>query len=227
MRIAIIVPTLDEQSGIEATLDALQPLRAAGHRVLVADGQSADATAALAGPLADRVLVAARGRARQMNAGAAAADAGALLFLHADTRLPAGAAAAIADALASQGHAWGRFDVEIAGRSRWLPIVALLMNIRSRLTGVATGDQAMFMTRAAFDAVGGFPDWPLMEDIGMSRALKRLSRPAALRLRVVTAGRRWDRDGALRTIGRMWWLRLRFFLGAKPERLAASYTTIR
>lgn len=227
MRIAVIVPTLNEAAVIEDTLRTLQPLRAAGHLVVVIDGASSDATLALATPLADAVASAPRGRASQMNAGASATAARAYLFLHADTRLPEGAADAIAAALGGGQHVWGRFDIRIAGRSRWLPIIAAMMNVRSRLTGIATGDQAIFVTRDAFAAVGGFPDWPLMEDIGLSRALKRLSPAAALRLRVITAGRRWDAQGPVRTIAFMWWLRLRFFLGAKPERLAARYSSVR
>ncbi|MEP6702488.1 MAG: TIGR04283 family arsenosugar biosynthesis glycosyltransferase, partial [Betaproteobacteria bacterium] len=172
-------------------------------------------------------VAAPRGRARQMNAGAAIAVADAYLFLHADTSLPPDAVDAISAALNSGRHVWGRFDIAIHGRSRWLPVVAALMNLRSRWTGIATGDQAIFVSAGAFSAVGGFPDWPLMEDIGISRALKRLTAPAALRLRVTTAGRRWDGHGALRTIGLMWWLRLRFFLGAKPEALSRSYNSVR
>lgn len=227
MRITVIVPTLNEAAAIEDTLQTLQPLRAAGHLVVVADGASTDETVALATPLADVVVTAPRGRATQMNAGAGATDAQAYIFLHADTRLPDGAADAIAAALGDGRHAWGSFDIAIAGRSRWLPVVATMMNLRSRATGIATGDQAIFVTRDAFAAAGGFPDWPLMEDIGLSRALKRLSPPAALRLRVTTAGRRWDAQGPVRTILFMWWLRLRFFLGAKPERLAALYSSVR
>ena len=227
MHIAIVIPCLNEAQLIADTLHSLQSLRVCGHAVIVADGGSSDATCALAVPLADAVIDAPRGRARQMNAGAAATAAQAYLFLHADTRLPDGAAAAIIAALAGGRHAWGRFDIRIAGASRWLPVVSALMNVRSRLTGIATGDQAMFVTREAFAVAGGFPDWPLMEDIGLSRALKKQSRPAALRLRVTTAGRRWDTQGPLRTIAFMWWLRFLFFLGAKPERLAHQYSPIR
>jgi rSAM/selenodomain-associated transferase 2 len=232
MRLAVIVPVLDEAAIIAERLAALAPLRAAGHMVIVVDGGSADETVARARPLADVVLASSRGRARQMNAGAAAASGSdVLLFLHADTTLPADAAPLIAAALAPPAHGiarvWGRFDVTIAGRSRWLPAVAALMNSRSRWSGIATGDQAIFVRADAFAAAGGFPEWPLMEDIGLSRLLKRISRPAALRARVVTAGRRWDANGALRTIALMWWLRLRFFLGAKPETLVASYTSVR
>ena len=225
----MIVPTLNEAAIIEDALRALQPLRAAGHSVIVADGGSVDGTTALAAPLADTVIIVPAGRAHQMNAGAAAATraAHAFLFLHADTRLPAGGLQAIAGALRDGRRQWGRFDIAIAGRSRWLPVVAAAMNARSRITGIATGDQAMFVTRGALAATGGFPEWPLMEDIGLSRALKRISPPVALRLRATTSGRRWDQRGPLRTVALMWWLRLRFFLGARPERLVAHYSSIR
>lgn len=222
-RLSIVVPALDEAAAIAATLDALSPLRAAGHEVIVVDGGSADATVELAAPRADRVLAAARGRAAQMNAGAAIATGEALVFLHADTRLPPDAVEAIARALAG-GHGWGRFDVVLAGRSRWLPVVAAAMNLRSRLTGIATGDQGIFVRRALFARAGGFPVQPLMEDIALSRTLKRAAgRPAALRQRVSTSGRRWDERGALRTILLMWKLRLAYALGADPAALAQGY----
>lgn len=232
MRLAVIIPTLDEAAVIADSLRSLQPLRAAGHIVIVSDGGSSDATRALAATLADAVINAPRGRARQMNAGAAAAvaetaSAQAFLFLHADTRLPPDAASVIIAALVDGRHVWGRFDITIAGRSRWLPTVATLMNVRSRMTGIATGDQAIFVTSAAFAAAGGFPDWPLMEDVRLSSVLKRHSPPAALRERVITAGRRWDAHGPLRTIALMWWLRLQFFFGARPERLAQRYSAVR
>ncbi len=221
MRLSIILPTLNEAEGIAAALAPLQALRRAGHEVIVADGGSADGTPALAAPLADRVIAAPRGRARQMNAGAAAAGGDALLFLHADTRLPEGAAERVAGALAD--HAWGRFDVAITGRPALLAVVAALMNLRSRLTGIATGDQAIFVTRAAFDAVGGYPDQPLMEDIDLSKRLKRLGPPACLRERVATSGRRWERHGVWPTILLMWRLRFDYWRGVPAERLARHY----
>lgn len=221
--VSIIIPVLNEAAVIEATLKRLVPLRARKVEVIVADGGSTDATLALARDHADVAIVAPRGRATQMSAGAAAATGDVLLFLHADTRLPADADHLILAALAAGRRSWGRFDVTIAGRSRLLPLIAALMNLRSRLTGVATGDQAMFMTRAAFDNVGGFPPIALMEDIAMSRRLKRISAPACLDERVTTSGRRWDERGALRTIVLMWHLRLAYFLGAKPETLARRY----
>jgi rSAM/selenodomain-associated transferase 2 len=222
MRLSIIVPTLNEAEGIVAALAPLQTARGLGHEVIVADGGSADATPTLAAPLADRVISAARGRARQMNAGAAATGGEVLLFLHADSRLPENAPETIESAL--RGHAWGRFDVCIAGRSRWLPVIATLMNLRSRLTGIATGDQAIFATRAAFDAAGGYPEQPLMEDIELSKRLKRLGPPACLRERVTTSGRRWERHGVWRTILLMWRLRFDYWRGVPAETLAARYS---
>lgn len=221
MKLSIIVPALDEAAGIAATLEALAPLRADGHELIVVDGGSADATATIAAPLADKVIQVPRGRARQMNAGAAIAAGDALLFLHADTRLPEHAAQFVREALEQRG--WGRFDVRIEGSSRWLAIVAFCMNWRSRLTGIATGDQAIFMRRDVFARAGGFADIPLMEDVALSARLKEISRPACVAARVVTSGRRWERRGVLRTVLLMWRLRLAYFFGARPEDLARRY----
>ena len=220
-RLSVIVPVLDEALAIEAALAPLQAQRGTALELVVVDGGSRDATRELAAALADRVLAAPRGRATQMNAGAAAARGEHLLFLHADSVLPADALPAVDRALAD--HDWGRFDVTIAGADPLLAVVASLMNLRSRLTGIATGDQAIFVRRAAFEAVGGFPPIPLMEDVALSRALRRRSRPACLRSRVLTSGRRWERQGTLRTILRMWRLRLAYALGADPHRLARQY----
>lgn len=217
------MPVLEEQAQVVQALEHLAPARAAGAEVIVVDGGSRDATVSLAAPLADRVIDAPRGRARQMNAGAALARAPWLLFLHADTRLPASALEDVRSALGPGGPCWGRFDVRIEGRDPLLRIVARAMNSRSRWTGIATGDQAMFATRDAFERVGGFPDIPLMEDVALSRALRRVSRPACLRARVTTSGRRWERHGTLRTILLMWRLRLAYALGADPHGLARRY----
>ena len=217
------MPVLDEAPGVEAALSPLQALRAAGGEVIVVDGGSRDATARLAAPWADRVLEAPRGRAAQMNAGARVARGEILLFLHADTVLPAQAINAVTEGLRRTRREWGRFDVSIAGTDSLLVLVALLMNARSRLTGIATGDQAMFARRAAFERAGGFPDIPLMEDVALSKALKRESPPLCLRERVVTSGRRWEKNGTLRTIVLMWRLRLAYALGADPRHLARRY----
>jgi rSAM/selenodomain-associated transferase 2 len=219
--LSIIVPVLNEAQHIAHALIQLAPLRARGAQVIVVDGGSSDDTRLLAAPLADLVLGSARGRAAQMNAGAAAARGDALLFLHADTTLPIDADALIATALCD--HDWGRFDVAIAGTHPMLPLTAAMMNLRSRNTGIATGDQAIFMRRASFDRVGGYATIPLMEDIDISKRLKRIGAPACLRARVTTSGRRWEQHGVWRTIFLMWRLRLAFFLGADPHALALAY----
>ncbi|WP_253444796.1 TIGR04283 family arsenosugar biosynthesis glycosyltransferase [Halomonas sp. Y3] len=224
--LSLIIPVLDEATTIGATLASLEPLRARGVEVIVVDGGSRDGTAALAAPLCSRVVEASRGRGRQMNAGAAVAGGESLLFLHADTRLPAEADRMIEAALAG-GHRWGRFAIRLEGRHPLLPVIATAMNLRSRLTGIATGDQALFMTREAFETVGGFPDQPLMEDIAMSRRLKRLSPPACLREKVTSSGRRWEQNGAWATIQLMWRLRFRYWRGASPEKLAREYRHVR
>lgn len=221
MGISIIIPVLNEADNIAATLERLAPLRLRGVEIVVADGGSSDGTVGRALPLSDAVIPAPRGRAWQMNAGARAAKGDALLFLHADTQLPADADALVLAALAMR--AWGRFDVRIAGRAAMLPVIARLMNLRSRLTGIATGDQAIFMTRAAFEIVGGFPEIALMEDIAASKRLKAIGAPACLHAKVVTSGRRWEKHGVMRTIALMWRLRLAYFFGAKPDDLARRY----
>lgn len=223
MRLSIVIPTLNEAGGIVAALKALQPLRAAGHEVIVVDGGSADGTAALAAPLADRLIACPRGRGRQMNAGAAAAAGDVVLFLHADTLLPERAAEVIAARLPGTGRRWGRFDVRLSGRHPLLRLVETMMNLRSRFTGIATGDQALFVERELFNALGGFPPLPLMEDIALSRLLKRHGPPLCLHEKVVSSSRRWETRGVCRTIWLMWRLRLAYFFGADPRRLAEIY----
>jgi rSAM/selenodomain-associated transferase 2 len=221
--LTIIIPALNECSVIADLLASLAPLRVRGVEVVVVDGGSTDGTAEAAGSGADRVIVAPCGRARQMNAGAAAAHAPVLLFLHADTQLPANADQLILNGLGAAGLEWGCFDVRIEGASRWLRVVASFMNLRSRITGIATGDQAMFVTRRAFDALRGFPDQALMEDVELSSRLKQRGPPLRLRSPVVTSGRRWSARGVARTIILMSWIRLLYFLGVAPDRLARLY----
>jgi rSAM/selenodomain-associated transferase 2 len=218
-RLTVVVPALNEAAGIRRCLERLAPLRARGHEVIVADGGSSDGTPALAAPLADRVIAAPRGRARQMNSGAAAAAGDALLFLHADTLLPEGADRLVLEALAAR--AWGRFDVRLDSPRAALAVVAFFMNARSRLTGIATGDQAIFVRRAEFV---GFPEIVLMEDVAFSKAMRRVSPPACLRARVLTSARRWERDGVARTVLLMWRLRFAYWRGADPVELARRYT---
>ena len=221
MKISVIMPVLNEADGINEALTSLAPLRARGVEVMVADGGSSDATVAFARALADLVIAAPRGRGAQMNAGAAASSGDVLLFLHADTRLPRDADALIGDGLARSGCRWGRFDVRIAGAHPLFPIIAAMMNLRSRITGIATGDQAIFISRAAFGP--GFPEIALMEDIAMTKRLKRTGPPLCISSPVVTSGRRWEKHGVMKTLLLMWFLRLAYFLGANPARLARSY----
>ena len=221
--LSIIVPCLNEADGIADTLAALAPLRARGTEVIVVDGGSSDGTVKRAAPHADCVVSAPRGRAAQMNAGAARARNEILLFLHADTLLPESADALIVDGLKRSRRGWGRFDVAISGSNPLLRVVARLMNVRSRLTGIATGDQAIFVTRSLFTAAGGYPEIALMEDIALSRRLKRFGAPLCLRHRLMASGRRWEKHGVVRTILLMWRLRFAYWLGADPAKLAVRY----
>jgi rSAM/selenodomain-associated transferase 2 len=204
-------------------LAALQAARGQDVEVVVVDGGSNDGTLARAEPLADQVTAAPRGRASQMNAGAAIARGDMFLFLHADTRLPASGVTLVQEALSNAGRVWGRFDVRIDSRNPMLWLVARMMNLRSRWSGIATGDQAIFVLRADFDRIGGYPDIPLMEDIALSRALRRIGPPVCLSTPVITSARRWERHGVLRTILLMWRLRWAYFRGADPADLAISY----
>ena len=227
-RLTIVIPVLNEAAIIVAALAALAPLQARGAEVIVVDGGSSDGTIALARPLADRVIAGSRNRGAALNAGAELGSGDVLLFLHADTTLPDDADRLMVGAVLTRtpDRCWGRFDLRIAGRHPLLALVARMINWRSRLTGIATGDQAMFVTRDAFWAAGGFPDLPLMEDIALSRKLKRLCRPFCIATPAVTSGRRWDYHGVFRTILLMWRLRLAYYLGAEPDRLALAYSRI-
>jgi len=230
MRLAVIVPVLDEAEQIEACLAALADLRQRGAKVIVVDGGSGDATVRLAAPLCDRVIAAPRGRALQMNAGARceqARNADVLLFLHADVRLPREADRLIFRALGNRRACWGRFDVKLQGRSFGLLLIGSLMNLRSRATGICTGDQAIFVEQGAFLAMEGFAPIALMEDVEFCRRARRLSAPVALRPPVVVSARRWEQAGLARTVLQMWWLRLAYFMGADPQQLAQRYRNAR
>jgi rSAM/selenodomain-associated transferase 2 len=222
-RLSIIMPVLDEGERVEAALATLAPLRERGVEIIVVDGGSTDATVEKARGQADLVLVAPRGRASQMNAGAERARGDILLFLHCDTQLPQGADRLILEALEGSGRHWGRFDVELSGRPFILRLVAFMMNWRSRLTGIATGDQAIFTRREAFAKAGLYPDIPLMEDIAISKALKRISPPVAIKTYAIASGRRFEAKGVWRLILLMWTLRLSYWAGADPDALARRY----
>ena len=222
-RLSIIIPTFNEAANLESILSALMPMQARGAEIIVVDGGSDDETLIIATRQADQALDSPRGRAVQMNTGAAAATGDVFFFLHADSLPPTNADQSILQALFTGIHCWGRFDVRISGTGVMLPAVAALMNRRSRMTGIATGDQGIFMTRAAFAAIDGFALIPLMEDVAASRALKHLGRPACLREKMQTSGRRWEKHGVLKTIVLMWGLRAAYFFGANPRALAHRY----
>ena len=221
--ISIIIPTLNEAAVIQQTLKSLQTIREKGHEIILADGGSTDETVEQSILLVDQVIVTRTGRACQMNAGAGKAGGEVLVFLHADTRLPDNSAELITAGLSDSRRHWGRFDVKLSGPHPSLRLVERLMNLRSRLTHIATGDQALFVRRDLFASLGGFPEIPLMEDIAFSKRLKRTGPPLCLRETVVTSSRRWEEQGILRTIALMWRLRLAYFLGASPMRLAQRY----
>ncbi len=221
LKLSIIMPTLNEADNIVAALTALQPLRQQGHEVIISDGGSSDATVTLAEPLVDNLIHCEHGRSLQMNSGAAQATGDVLLFLHADTQLPDNAAQLIEAALNKK--TWGRFDVSLSGPQPLLRVIEFMMNWRSRLSGICTGDQAIFVRQGLFRAVGGFPAIALMEDIAISSRLKIQNRPARITTAVISSSRRWENRGVLRTMVLMWWLRLAYFFGSDPERLAERY----
>ncbi|RMG57970.1 MAG: glycosyltransferase [Gammaproteobacteria bacterium] len=220
--VSVVIPARNEAACLPALLADLQAQQPPPREIIVVDGGSTDDTPDLARRGGARVLESPPGRARQMNAGAAAASGEVLWFLHADTRLPAEAMQRLLAALSS--HHWGRFSVRLSGTHAAFRIIERMMNLRSCLTGICTGDQGLFVTRSVFDEAGGFPDLPLMEDIELSRALLRSAgRPACVRSPLVTSSRRWERGGILRTVLLMWWLRLAWWLGVPAERLAGWY----
>jgi len=223
MRISIIVPALNEADSIASTLDGLKSFRKDGNEVIVVDGGSKDETVSMAASESDKVIEFAPCRAQQMNVGASQASGDILWFLHADTLVPDNAVQQIQHALENNKYQWGRFDIRLSGRQLQLRIVESLMNLRSRITGIATGDQGIFVRREVFESIGGFANISLMEDLDISKRLKKYSRPCCLDTKLITSSRRWEERGILRTILLMWRLRLAYFLGVKPEKLVNHY----
>lgn len=222
MKVSIIIPVLNEASNITGMLECLQPYRKQGHEVIVVDGGSSDNTVLSVSNLADHVLESERGRALQMNAGVKYAQGDVLLFLHADTILPKGACDLIVNAL-EQGRMWGRFDVRLSGNSWMFRIIEHLMNWRSCLTAIATGDQAIFVLKSSFIDAGSYPDIRLMEDVALCKKLRRRSKPVCLKSHVITSSRKWERNGVIQTVFLMWYLRLMYFFGMSPDKLVKYY----
>ena len=223
MKISIIIPVRNEAENIGRLLFALQPYRDRGHEVVVIDGGSEDDTVVIAKSLADTVLQTSAGRSHQMNAGSVAANGEVLWFLHADSELPEQADKLIINAVTTGTFTWGRFDVRLSGRQILLRVVEKMMNLRSRLTGIATGDQGIFISRKLFEQVGGYPDQLLMEDIALCKELKKYQSPVSLREKMVTSSRRWEKNGVVRTILLMWILRAAYYFGVPADKLALRY----
>jgi rSAM/selenodomain-associated transferase 2/rSAM/selenodomain-associated transferase 1 len=223
--ISIIIPVLNECAALEANLPLLQSWRQRGHELVVVDGGSTDQSLSICSGLVDHVLSAPAGRASQMNAGASVAGGDVLLFLHIDTMLPAILPQHLLNSLVdSGGKRWGRFDVRLSSRKFVFRVIETMMNLRSRVTGIATGDQAIFVERSLFEQLGGYPPIPLMEDVQLCKTLKHTAgRPVCMPERVQSSSRRWEKHGVVKTILLMWWLRLAYFLGARPEDLHAQY----
>lgn len=230
MTISVIIPTLNEERSLPRTLACLSA--SALTEIIIVDGGSTDGTVGLAQEFCARtanacMITSPRGRARQMNEGATASQGEILLFLHADTQLPAQAGRIIESALAKHTAVGGRFNVRFDNPSICGRVISSFMNRRSRLTGIATGDQALFVRRHVFELLGGFSEIPLMEDIEFSRRLQQAGRTVALRDTVTTSFRRWDTQGPLRTILLMWTLRFLYWAGVSPHRLKDFYSAVR
>jgi len=223
MKFSIIVPVLNEAAAIKEYLMPLQSWRNSGNEIIVVDGMSTDDTVKQAQQYADKVFSVTRGRARQMNTGARAAQGEVLLFLHADTVLPEDALSQIENALQNTKRVWGRFDVRLSGSNFMFRVIEFMINLRSRLSGIATGDQAIFVLRDVFEKASMYPEIALMEDIALSKILRKQTRPVCLRARALTSSRRWERRGVWRTIILMWRLRLAYFFGKDPSLLAKKY----
>ena len=219
MKVSIIVPMLNEAEQIADRLQHLKQTQSGEYEIIVVDGGSSDSSVELARQYVDQVITSPRGRALQMNAGAACSQADTLLFLHADTVLPDN----VVDLLDDVAHSWGWFTVHLSGDDFMFRIIEVMMNLRSRLTSVATGDQAIFVSRSLFNKLGGFPEIALMEDIALSKILRKLSSPICKKQQVVTSSRRWQQHGIFKTILLMWWLRVLYVFGVSPARLAKLY----
>lgn len=221
MQVSIIIPVLNEEVVIAALLQQLQTCRSQGNEVIVVDGGSSDNTVLIAAPLADKIIHSAAGRASQMNAAATHASGDILWFVHADTKVPNNAVSLIRQAL--KNNIWGRFNVKLSGPHILFRVIETMMNVRSCVSGIATGDQGIFVRKQSFQQVNGYPSIALMEDIELSKKLKKLSRPVCIKAALITSSRRWEKRGILSTVLLMWRLRFLYWLGVRAEKLVGQY----
>lgn len=223
MFVSIIIPVLNEENSIKKFLQQLQSYRKLGHEVIVVDGGSQDKTCTIASALADKVIESQPGRAIQMNSGTKQAQFNVLWFLHADTVISENAIDNIQQVLTENGKNWGRFNIKLSGSNILFRVIEFMINIRSRVTGIATGDQGIFVNRKTFESVGGYSDLPLMEDIDLSKKLKKISKPICLKEKLTTSSRRWEKNGIFSTVLLMWRLRLLYWIGVSADRLSRQY----
>ena len=222
---SIIVPVLNEEVFLTRYLNVFRRFLNDGHEIIIIDGGSSDNSARLTQELGCKVLISKPSRGLQQHVGALQSENEILLFLHADTNLPNDAFSLIHQALKSSNKSWGRFDVSFSNSSLIYKIIAWMMNKRSCLTGIVTGDHIIFTTRSSYFKSGGFADIPIMEDIDISKRLKLISKPICLKHKVVTSSRKWEQQGVSKTIIKMWCLRTLFFFGVSSKRLARLYYT--
>lgn len=238
IKLSIVIPLLNEADNLPKLMGHLAHLNPAPYQVILVDGGSTDNSVAIAKELIEslidsspsvisgqvidwQIIESAAGRALQMNAGAELATGDVLLFLHADTQLPNHAIADITSAV--RQAAWGRFDVRLDSSAWMLKVVSQMINWRSRFSGIATGDQAIFIKKPLFEQLGGYPQQPLMEDIELCKRLKAIGKPACLRSKVITSARRWQQYGTWRTIGLMWHLRFDYWRGVSADNIKQRY----
>ncbi len=221
MFVSIIIPVLNEENSIKELLQQLQVCRQQGHEVIVVDGGSHDNTRSVADSLSDKVISSEAGRALQMNNGATQSRHEVLWFLHADTLIPENAIEQIQQALNKSD--WGRFNVKLSGSHILFRIIETMMNVRSCVSGIATGDQGIFVKRKVFRQVNEYSNIPLMEDVDLSRKMKKLSKPVCLKYTLITSSRRWEKNGISSTILLMWKLRFLYWVGVSPEYLVRQY----
>lgn len=223
MKLSIIIPALNESRHLLASLQSLSLLKNHPHEIIIVDGGSDDDTLKIAEPYVDFIFTSEKGRATQMNMGAAHASGDILWFLHADSLIPDNAYKHICTSLQNNQHIWGRFNIKLSGSNPVFRIIEQLINLRSKITKIATGDQGIFVLRSEFEKLNGFAAQPLMEDIQLCKQLKKISAPACLVNTITTSSRRWESRGIIKTVILMWYLRLAYFLGTPASKLAKQY----